>query len=506
MHIDLAPVDVLKPFARPKGESEANWFSPKLQAMWVDSAGASPQNATAHELSHVLLNAFTPYGNLIQELNYIQSNQVLNYCSHVARIGRQKILVPVYGFAKDFSSSPTLFESLGQRTDFGWLIAKFVRPWSHSWYLEQILEGESLPSVRAADQVAAVRALNMCEDYAAAMLSDEQLFGSQSVPIRKFEQIIPVQPTDSSPGERLISQACFDLGWRSTENRKPLGAKHIFEGHAQRYGQLFGGPDPEEEDLVSTDFGHFYLWCWASLLQEFFKTLGSTRDPTAAEFKQVMNTFWALCDLALFTPLGVVYGRLRTRKLTWVDVHPGWRFMTAMGQLASIGWLTDLFGDFSRFQNRICQQLGWPAPERFIELGSQLIESNFLMHRDACLMRTTHPCPYLQEDLSRPSMVKLISDHMPIYHSSQGDDLVIRGETAEECTRVLLNYFLPQICWQIMMHEQLDYEALLPRTLRIDHVFSNVQSNDRLLEIIFEAVSIIAPENFLPLKQFYSNS
>jgi hypothetical protein len=489
MTIELAPVEVVNPFARAKGEREENWYSPKLHTLWIGARGNSAFNVAAHELSHILLHAFTPYGQFIQELGMMQDNQVLNYCGIAARHG--KIPFPIYGFAQEFKASPNRFR--GIRNDFGWLIENYVIPWSHTWYLEQILEGENLPSVRVAREEAAIKALTVVENYSAGVLSEDDLFGHAITPEPLFEQVLPFASTVYE------SAACYSFGWNG--EWLPLGAKHIFENHANRFGQVFGGNDPDEENLVSASYGHFYLWCWALLVQEFEKSVGTI--DSKEQMNRVLNTFWALCDLALFTPIGVVYGRLRPKNLNWYDIHPGWRFMNTFAQLSAVGWLNDL-SDFVEFQTAICRRLRWPSPDKFIELGMQLTNSNFLMHRDACLMRKQHPCPYLHLDTKRDAMERFIADHMPIYQRAEPDRLTIASSNARESIRVILNFFLPQYCWQVMTRDRLNLEEVLPKNLKVDTVFSNVSDKEALLDFIFGRVAAIAPRNFVPFRQFYA--
>ena len=68
----------------------------------------------------------------------------------------------------------------------------------------------------------------------------------------------------------------------------------------------------------------------------------------------------------------------------------------------------------------------------------------------------------------------------------------------------ILNFFLPQYCWQVMTRDRLNLEEVLPKTLKVETVFSNVSDKEALLEFIFGRLTAIAPGNFVPFRQFYA--
>ncbi|MFZ4795818.1 MAG: hypothetical protein ACOYLN_16985, partial [Blastocatellia bacterium] len=79
---------------------------------------------------------------------------------------------------------------------------------------------------------------------------------------------------------------------------------------------------------------------------------------------QIPLMFCSLVELALSSPIGPAFSTIN-RGLRWHDLHPGWRFVRAVGVMgellksdnnARFAWLADP----ERLQDQVCDRLEWP--------------------------------------------------------------------------------------------------------------------------------------------------
>jgi hypothetical protein len=90
--------------------------------------------------------------------------------------------------------------------------------------------------------------------------------------------------------------------------------------------------------------------------------------------QRVSLLFFSLVELALSTPIGPAFSAVN-RGLHWHDLHPGWRFVRALGVMrellefdndARFLWLSDC----DRLQDQVCNTLGWPTR---LVMGERLV-------------------------------------------------------------------------------------------------------------------------------------
>jgi hypothetical protein len=499
METELAPVDREPLFVRPSCTAENNWYSHKLRTMWLGNANDpdAKENIVSHELSHFLLHAFTPYGAFLDELSMMQHHQVLSYCIEAVNYLYEKVRHPIYDFSRELLPATGRARSMVKNPEsFETIIRRYIRPWSHASLLENILEGADKLNVRQATEGAALKTLSIVEGYSATNFTeDEELFlmgkpGNASIPERRLLPVAEMpEPYNLDPDGQL-HKACMTIGWADM-NRYSVGAEHIFESLAQlsedMQGDVLGRIQPQSS--------HPYFMLWTLTMMEY----GMDRITSRETFFQVLNTFRALCDLALFVPIGAIYGRLRRENMFWIDLHPGHRFLRALTVVPKIGWITDPEKEFVQFQEAICDELWWVKPKRFIELGAQLTHPNFVTHGDACRLRLKHPYPHLEETFETIISENFVYKHLPLLLFPGNDELIVSNEAENSALGRVLDYFLPQFCSDVMLKERLTYEDMLPGRIRFEGLFRNVKSVDDWLEIIFKAIPTMKPTNFQPL-------
>ncbi|MCS5692623.1 hypothetical protein NZK33_11585, partial [Cyanobium sp. FGCU-6] len=136
----------------------------------------------------------------------------------------------------------------------------------------------------------------------------------------------------------------------------------------------------------------------------------------------IYATFLPLSELALFTPVGHIYGCLRTANNSWSDIHPGYRFVKAVNCLNTSDWIESMDPDQCKLlQIRICNRLGWSMPDQFLQIGASLHleqdSSRYLVrHKYACterLRNSTYCYVHLPSDFySKKGCLSLVEKHL----------------------------------------------------------------------------------------------
>jgi PAS domain-containing protein len=498
--LDLAPVEAVKLFSRPKGEG--NWYSHKANVLWLaDNSDLDDLHRIAtHELSHFFLHASTPYGLFADELSAMQEHKVIRFCTEHTRQCGGKIIYPVFQLAQLHASDKAGFRRAVREPDLVHaLLRRFVAPWSRDVFLENVCEGRDMASVGAAREDHANVALERFESFAGTTITDQDLFegfvdaeslethgadllralGSrveEFTPPRGDRALkkIPAGSVDDLPASPTIRLQSEDKG-------APLGAAHVFEGVAQML---------ERRGSDSAAMLHWGLWVLTGMA--FGRPVASQSD-----FNRLHDTFLALCDLSLFVPAGLVYGRLRTPGMGWHDIQPAMRFRRALEQVEKIGWIEDLESDISRFQDAVSDRLGWPRPDAFLRIGARLKgpAEHYSRHRHACELRQKRRAVFLQPDWDLPDVRTFLTRHLPIARLPGRRRLAVRGDL-QTAVGLIINYFMAQYCWDIMVSHEVDPGAILSDQIAFGEHFNNVRNKDEMLAIIFDAVPQMRPTNF----------
>jgi hypothetical protein len=436
--------------------------------MWIVDAHADQAASTvAHEMSHFVFHAFSPYGFCLDEI-WAEEVGCVSRIAHGLMGVFKYVPYPVYEVARamlrDTDQLPSALCDQGARE----LVEKFAKPWSHLEALHRILEGG--PGVN--DYLVA-DVIKWVEEFESSASNSFDRSTPSPIPARSDADVPPAftAGVGGNPGV-------------------PIGGHNVFEGIAQ-HAEL--SPPTAEHIRQHEDYWIIHLWTIA----EYCKKYGNASSKE--DYERIRDTFLALCDLSLFTPLGGLYGSLRRAGNGWLDLQPGHRFAAAMRATSHVGWLNFLDGECEAFQNSICDLLGWPRPRAFLELGADLkSDANWVTrHRDACRLRLEDFEAPLEWTLDLPpndSVKSLFMAHTPIC-SWRGVTRIDRERTAEQ----LVTYFLSAWSDAVMRLASFHYNDLLPENVdwtsfAIDGRF---QGRDGFLENLTLLHAYLAPSSLV---------
>jgi hypothetical protein len=473
---------------RRSGES---YYDDRLNTIWVDDTVPNHllSSVVAHELNHFLVHTSTPYGWFLDECLIQENKAVLSYClDYYHRFPRMPITIPLYEVAK-LSRQGERFQEVVD------LCNTYVKPWSHLIFLRNLLEGEDVPEVTESTFERSCHSFNLVERRLRADELFEVEMGSAAKPRSPAELSaagfadVPGTPNVILPNEQQIN----------------IGAKHVFEGIATQH--------ETKESILSSLKQRFRLPYWTLWAMTVWK-MGKERVNSPKEFEQLINTFYAICDLALFMPAGWLYGRLRTANMGWYDVQPGGRFITALEQAVQLGWIEDLEKDMLPYQEWLSELLHWPSPKQFLRLGATLKAGNrSRRHAEACQIRLENHSAFIvlgkefektpQENAAEraPSQIRrFFRDHRPMIYMPKLGQLVVRNKTTREPLSQLLDWFLHQFNCHVMEVGPFNYEDLLPRDVKYQSLWSNVKSRKELIDLLQQAIPLLTPDRFTGLR------
>jgi len=458
--IELADVALGDPFVR-KSAGRGGWYSYRDNVLWIEGQEVQPR-LVGHEFTHFLQHCSTPYGFFLDELNMRQMNLSTSLLSELSGT----CLTPVYRWARETLAG-------GARSSFSTglsaeLVSAFVKPWSQRVQLEQVFEGRDCVSVRETDQASAVRLTEALEGTNDGVGDLDVPFGN-GVKADKG-RALPVVEGTSFQGS--VVEGCPKVTWWDGGSR-PVGAWHVAETFAQ-LGEGFTGEDVDR-------LGQEYLTLFPLAIMAYGTERLDDRDAT---WKPVAPTCMVLADLALFTPVGAVYKRLRPPGSTWGDIHPGYRFLAALEVVKSIGgWVGELT-EGEHLAAEICSRVGWPPPAAFLELGASLRSERFARHRDACRLRQSDLyCFYRSSSYKEGSRCgEFLEKHFPIVrHPAHAQTIV----WPDNPTPVIRDCFLARLCWYVMGgNTPLHRELLLPDDIWYDQLYDNVSTRDEMIDLV----------------------
>jgi hypothetical protein len=453
---DLAPIESIEPFTRRTGEN--NWFNPHVNALQIETRSDDISN---HEMNHLLAHASTPYGFFLQTLADLQTRVAADYFEQSwLNLPELKIPLPVREFAQSRSVAHAALLPF---------VDQYVKPWSWLVFLERVFEGENLQSVREAKRRDIVRALNHFEELFTQRLLGKPLFDKDRTSRDEQSGLLSERPLERlvEPAEYLDRPASNSGKWFGRDVF-PLGAAHVMETLAQQVQSDYLSPGPRP---IEGDFDRPGAELYWFLYLQAGQMYGIERMKTPEGYRKLYNTIIALCDLALFTPVGPVYGRLRFGGTTWNDINPAMRYARALQVVESVGWIDDLATELKPFQNEVCQFFGWPTPDQCLRLGAT-IEAHLPVwerHRDACELRLRNPLAFLIIERSH-FYDDFLDRHLPVFYHANVGEVVIRSWKESESIELLINYFLSKWCWNLMIEGARDYATMLPPRLRFDRL------------------------------------
>ncbi|MCA9123957.1 MAG: hypothetical protein H6822_20425 [Planctomycetaceae bacterium] len=415
----MIPAPMENPFRRSHGTDRSE-YRPSDHVL-VLGAGRENPHATLHEFVHILEHCSTPYGFLLDELNFRQNLLIQEFLKAVDG----PITVPIYNWAvterKRVSSSATateIFENLFKR---------FLQPWSICLHIVNAFEGKDNKYIRTSTIGEDATFLAVCEAVPGT-----------ATDLDAVDDVLVV--------ELMEELSCPSISWvgdaRTTSF--PYGAHHISEGLAQLHEGLERCFDSQRE--------HEYL----ALPFKVIDFVGKNRF--AHMQKHAFVTYQVIADLARFTPAGMYYGRLRPQNSTWKDIHPGYRFELALETVAqSDAWVDDL-NDAESLAQFVCEERGWTQPREFLELGASNEHLTVRRHRDACRIRLDDFMAFgqIKHATEKGSAVAaFFSDHMPMTLHPDYGTVCCFPETEHEpiiAAEHVRNLFISDTCWCAMMN------------------------------------------------------
>ena len=268
--------------------------------------------------------------------------------------------------------------------------------------------------------------------------------------------------------ERRVVGYCAALAEQGSPVRYPV------YGYVQRDDALRG---------MSRDQ---YLGFYASV----FMTYGLDRADSQEGFNRAFETFIALCDLALQTPIGSIYGKLRPPDCDYGDLHPGWRFLRLLDNITDDDWI-DSLDDLPGLQKTLAARLGWPDPRKFQIIGSS---SDQPAHAEAMRIRQREPAFHLF--LQESSASAFLAEHGPLVRDPRTGEITPSLHDRVKLGPVI-NYIMWRLTWQVMMGPRLDVDEALPAGVYERRWFENIDTKQDLAALFFEAVPALNPENFV---------
>lgn len=497
---DIAPVRLDRE-DRPHSEG-ASYYSYRTNTLWlgVNRDYLDFGAVATHEMSHYYLHASTPYGFFLRRLAHLSDSCVLGYCLDFQKaFGGRRIPYPIYLFSREWLVSEEAQTSATEKSVLTQLVEKHVKPWSRFRFLLDVIEGSGWGDLKQSVE-RAQDFLNRSPKKALDFLLEFEAMDAIRFPVRDKadDSLLTPYACPSIPEDMPACPLLTDhLGRVSA-----FGGHQIFEGLAQAVELT---ADITAEKLSQ----HLDYWgLWLAAISEFQVTQSSRETAN-----KLLATFLAVCDLSLFTPIGALYGVLRTDTMDWTDIHPGFRFRKALKAGGSIGFLTELSSDkLLEYQEKICTLLGWPSPRKFVQLGMLLKGDKELEyeHMIAALKRFRDHSIYLRfmtDQLSEKEIQDLVPVHLPLIKPSRSDRLLVQSHALDTQRAIdqMMSYFLPQWSDAVMVRDRLNYEDFLPGELTIwEPASSQFLSKGRLMRIILEGLPCARPEKFVHFREVES--
>jgi hypothetical protein len=452
-------------------------------------------DVTTHELSHFWLTASTPYGLFLHELSDLQAHHGLMYC-RAARLMGSPVVVPSYRAA-----------SMLRRGDSSWItehqldgafyesaFKRFVRVWADATFIEDVFEGGLMAGQQPVPS--ALSALHRSEREVRAIRSDSDVFDTSDMPepVSDYQLNLLKVWHDLMLEEGMNDAACPSAIAEGVTI--PLGASHLFEGLATQM-EAWAARDPElPRRKANTEY--FLLWFL------FFTKLdiGKGSSPSRSEWFQMLLVFAAIGELALFTPVGQLYARLRNDQMTWLDIHPGFRFFRILDVLEHLEWPRSA-QHIATFQSAISRMLGWPDPERFLRLGATIVGSSpvYARHAEACRLRLDRPSRLVMapDDFDFQALTQLLIDFGPM-QVIDGRRTIVPGNSIERKLTYVVDYFVSDLVHEVMMGGSPSLLRSVPPGISDGELFENITSERALVDIIVEALPYLERMNIVSIR------
>ena len=370
-------------------------------------------------------------------------------------------------------------------------VSPSIRPWIRQWsrvrVLADIFEGAATPTVRRSTCNQAIELLTSYERFQLANLENwlpgvAQDFHADSPP-----EIPPADPD---------GLACARISFRG--HTALVGAEAIMEALADLVEELTKTLQDRTIDPLSPlrNEGQFMFTLFLQLIG-----LPAAKVSDLATLKRVYFTLLVCLELALQTPVGFPYYKLRTSTMNFGDLHPGYRFIRASHLVRKFGLVENLQASQRGFQDSLCQTLGWPSPLQFEELAAILTGTDFFYierHVHGIKHRADVTAPAAEADPERnPLDLPVVRAGGPfLLYKGQRKVVPLFKPDQKLINSLVMRVFLFKWAWTIMWEGNLDiYESFSDNGVPFGSLFG-VADRD-LVESYVQENPILSASNFI---------
>jgi hypothetical protein len=210
--------------------------------------------------------------------------------------------------------------------------------------------------------------------------------------------------------------------------------------------------------------------------------------------------FYALAELALFTPMGPIYGEMRQdlplQRRTWIDIHPGWRMIKALHTIERhMHLLRDFPTGYAEFQAVICEEQGWIHPERFLQSGYEIeFDDHWVTrHKMASALKRELPAVFAETVLTpdggahESHVSTFFAETRPLLYLGH-HGYVFRGP--DEHLKQIVTFFLSTWIDKLLFGDSASIIDCLPPGLEYRSLFANIDDPEAMARLVETALSI----------------
>jgi hypothetical protein len=463
-----------RPFGR-RHHTSGGWYDHRENLLWLGEARHN-SSIVLHELIHFFEHCATPYGLLRDELQLRKQICTTEFLKQFDGT----VFVPVYQWAHQFRKQRSGQPLSSNHRHFDNLISNFVSPWGNCAFLENVLDGCDDSVVRSANTDTTFDVLDRCELDLATSLN------------------ISTSAVSASPRASQTQSSCcptVSIEDDGVTHHFPFGGLHLSEGIAQML-EGFGGRGTSGLALAYRAVPLIGIVCFSKAHPDLLETSGS----------RIGITCLALADLALFTPIGAVYGRLRSNESTWEDMHPGHRFLRALHVVAESDLWIETLDDAMNLDDELCKRFAWPAPIEFLRMGAGLESPHLVVqrHRAACIIRLAEFAAFYDKaritDQDGP-IPAFFSRFMPMTFHPEYGTLCGVPDDPEGMTNPIVQIrdsYYARLAFNVMFSQS--WNDSLPPHVRFDLYFENIHNTLGLEKLIEEFHPWARRSRFCPLE------
>lgn len=396
-----------------------------------------------HELIHFFDHVSSPYGYFLDCVGALLNGSYRQIFGIFNVDSSPPLPVPLARLTNDIAEFERLVRTESRRgfavNDCLDFFVVFAVIWPMIVALERALEGVAQPGILPMDSDSVLGGLTAVE----ALVADGQSVFPPT--IRDLERL-SVDDRPWTVSEQLVPRAVSD-----NQESFPLGAASLLETRAFLLERGLTRKDPLPA-LAARSAGTYY----APLVAVGTECL-------AAGFHgkgEIEDTFLVLADLALYSPIGSPYARMRSTN-DWTDVHPGHRFVQLLYKIKEIGpFRRSSAMDPFDYQNLYCTTLGWASPRDFLRLGSEIDKPDFRSrrHRATCKLKLSHPRYIINPNLQYlelpgdDALSAWLEKYMPfVIDTGKSKGGMVGSSTSEIYLERLSFAYLQSLGWSILM-------------------------------------------------------